>query len=65
MIFGLLAPLGHLTGVIFGIVAARPSQNRKLFPVLGIMLNALLGGIGVIILVYVIAGMFASLGAFR
>jgi hypothetical protein len=65
MIFGLLAPLGHLIGIILGVVAVVRAQYKKLFAVLGIMLNAILGGTGVVILVFVIQQMFKSLGAFR
>ncbi len=65
LIFGLLAPLGHLTGVILGVVAVIPSRNRKVFPVLGITLNAILGSTGVIILVVILKGLFGALGAFR
>jgi hypothetical protein len=65
MICGLLAPLGHLVGVILGIVDALRKGSKRLFPVLGITLNLILGGIGAVILIYVIRLMFAALGAFR
>lgn len=65
MICGLLAPPGHLVGVILGIVDALRSQSKKLYPALGITLNTILGVAGVFILVYVISVMFKALGAFR
>jgi hypothetical protein len=65
MILALFAPLGHLIGVIFGIIAVARSQHKKLIPALGIALNAILGSTGAIILVVVFEQMLGSLGAFR
>ncbi len=65
MICGLLAPLGHLVGVILGIVDVRRKSSKKVFAVLGITLNLILGGAGAVMLVYVVQLMFSALGAFR
>jgi hypothetical protein len=45
LVFGLLViftpPLGHLVGLILGIAGIRQAERKKLFSVLGIVLNTL------------------------
>ena len=61
----IFAPAGHLVGLILGVVDVCRKNSKKLTPVLGIVGNAVLGGIGLTWLVIVGNLMLQSLGAFR
>jgi hypothetical protein len=69
LILGLLIiftpPVSHLVGLMLGIVAVRQKERRKLFSVLGIILNSLfLLSAGALVIVVILI-VFKSLGGFH
>ena len=52
LIVGLLAPPLHLTGLIFGLIGVFSKQNKKLFSIIGIILNLIFLVFGVGIFIY-------------
>jgi hypothetical protein len=61
----IFAPAGHFVGLVLGIVDVCRKRSKKLVPALGIAGNAILGGIGMTLLVVVGNMMLQSLGSFR
>lgn len=57
-----LAPGGHLIGLVLGIIDVCRSRSKKLVPALGIAANAVLGGIGLVILALVLNLLIHSMG---
>jgi hypothetical protein len=56
LVFALLAPLFHLVGAVLG-VAGWLTRKRKLFPVVGTVLNLMLGVSGVLLWTLFISNM--------
>ena len=48
-----LAPAGHLLGLLLGVIDLFRKRSKKLVPALGVAGNAILGGIGIALLVLV------------
>jgi hypothetical protein len=59
------APGGHFIGLLLGLIDVFRSRSKKLVPALGIAANAVLGGIGLTVLVLVINLMIRAMGAFH
>lgn len=55
-------PLSHLIGLILGIVGVRRAKGKKVFSILGIILNGLFLLLGIVLVVMIILIMFAALG---
>ncbi|MEO7509119.1 MAG: hypothetical protein ABIZ95_17870 [Pyrinomonadaceae bacterium] len=65
-VFGwLIAPLGHFVGMVLGIIDVCRKRSKKLIPSLGIVGNAILGGIGIAIMFLVVSILGPGLTAFR
>ena len=60
-----LAPGGHFIGLLLGIIDVCRSRSKKLVPGFGIAANAVLGGVGLTILVMVLNLLIHAMGAFR
>lgn len=60
----ILAPAGHFIGLVLGIIDVCRRDSKKLVPVLGIVGNAILGGIGLTLLVIVGNMALQTIGAF-
>lgn len=60
----ILAPAGHFIGLVLGIIDVCRRDSKKLVPILGIVGNAILGGIGLTLLVIVGNMALQTLGAF-
>lgn len=69
LILGLLVifipPFGHLIGLVLGIVGARQTNSKKLFPILGIIFNGLFLLMGLALVIIVILIVFAAAGGVR
>ena len=61
----ILAPGGHFIGLVLGIIDVCRKRSKKMVPVLGIIANAVLGGVGFTVLIYILNLLFHSLGSFR
>lgn len=61
----ILAPGGHFVGAVLGLVDVCRRRSKKLVPSLGIALNAVLGGIGLVVMFYVLSLLVHAFGAFR
>jgi hypothetical protein len=58
-------PLSHLVGLALGVVGVRQAERKKLFPILGIILNGLFLLSAGALVVIVILILFKSLGGFH
>jgi hypothetical protein len=65
VILWILAPFGHLIGLVMGIVDVCRKRSKKLTPALGIAGNAILGGIGIGGMFLILSVLGAALTAFR
>lgn len=57
LIFSVIAPLLHLIGAAFGVGGLFTKNTKKLFPVVGTVLNIMLGISGVLLWVLVISNL--------
>ncbi|HEX8747170.1 MAG TPA: DUF6142 family protein [Pyrinomonadaceae bacterium] len=69
LILGLLIisvpPLSHFVGLILGVAGVRQTERKKLFPVLGIIINGLFLLSAGVLVVLIILILFKSLGSFH
>lgn len=61
----ILAPGGHFLGLVLGIIDVCRKRSKKFVPGLGIALNAVLGGIGLTLLIIVLNMAVHAMGAFH
>ncbi len=56
-VFGAIAPLMHLVGVIFGIIGLTSKKTKKLFPIIGTAVNSLLLVIGLLMIGFILSNL--------
>jgi hypothetical protein len=61
----LLAPAGHLVGLVLGVVDLFRPRSKKLVPALGVAGNAILSGVGVTALIFLVNLLLRSAGGFH
>lgn len=63
-VFGLIiAPILHLTGLIFGIIGAFKKDSKKLFSVFGIVLNSLALAVAAVFWLFILLIALAVIGS--